>query len=293
MLKKIVKIIFYNTLLLIIGFIILEILSTNYNEKICMRFDGHKYFSKTPEFKYFSLFEFRKPSLIFSLPPSNKHDIVVAGCSFTYGDSLNDDETFSSVLSKFTNRNVYNIGISGGSPREILYILRNKNILNKLVDNPNNVEYFIYVFIGDHTNRLYYCNRPSAPFFLPIKNYTQLKYLEIPTMLTCSNLENYINLFLTYNRFYKNQNKLYELYIKEIKKEIENKFPGTKFIILTYEPMEEDIKCHLTDDGIKIIDVQTFDKKLNTLEYKIPNDVHPNAKAWQVIVPALAKELNL
>ena len=43
---------------------------------------------------------------------------------------------------------------------------------------------------------------------------------------------------------------------------------------------------------VKVKDIANIDVK--SPEYTIsPKDFHPNAKAWQVIVPVLAKELNL
>ena len=87
---------------------------------------------------------------------STKGDIVLFGCSYTYGFGLNDNETFSYILSNFTNRMVYNLGISSSSPREILYLLRDRNFLSKFIKNNDNIEYVIYTFTTDHLRRLYY-----------------------------------------------------------------------------------------------------------------------------------------
>ena len=107
-----------------------------------------------PMFKYFDpnitkVFEhlldsetYRKP--IFAKNP-NEDTIVLFGCSFTYGSGLKEEQAFHSKLNKYWDKTVYNYGYPGGSPKEILYILRNWEKL-KNHPNKNEIEYFIYTF---------------------------------------------------------------------------------------------------------------------------------------------------
>lgn len=44
----------------------------------------------------------------------NKKPVVIFGCSFAYGEYLNDNQTFGYKLSKQTGRTVYNFAYSGG-----------------------------------------------------------------------------------------------------------------------------------------------------------------------------------
>lgn len=66
---------------------------------------------------------FRKPSVGAHY---KGEDIILAGCSYTWGDYLEYKDTFGAVLTKFFPKyKVYNIGMTGASPKETLYILRN------------------------------------------------------------------------------------------------------------------------------------------------------------------------
>ncbi len=290
-LKSIAKIIFYNILFLIIVLILIEIIATILHLYKIVQFDGHKYFSNVFEYKYLSFNEFRLPSLVENAP---KHNIILAGCSYTYGEYLPKDKTFSAVLSNYTHSNVYNMGISGGSPREMLYILRNNKIFYRLVDSKKNIDYFIYTFIDDHPNRLYYCNRPNVPFYVATENYSKLKYLEIPENLNCANFGSYLNSFLANNNFYKNISKLTALYIKEIKKEVKKKYPNIKFIVLVYDSINPNVIKNLDDNEIEIYKAEDLVKDIGSLKYRTSeSDRHPNAEAWKVLVPVLSEKLNL
>ncbi len=250
------------------------------------------YFSPPP-------YGFREPAIYkSSVDSKNKHkkrDIIIAGCSFTYGVGLKNEEAFHSVLSNYTKRSVYNWGLPGGSPREILYILRNTDVLYTLIPKDSKPEYFIYTNMSEHYKRLYSNYRNRVPVFIAKNNYTELQYYNQPAWLN----KLYIIRQITYTLYdwgiFKNDKKLFKLYMDEIYKELKNRFGDIKFVIFLYQNDNNEIFKELEKEGIIVIkakDILNVD--LNELEYLISNrDTHPNAKAWQDIVPALAKELNL
>lgn len=232
------------------------------------------------------------------LQNSKKKSVVLFGCSFTYGQHLEDKYAFHSVLSKYTKRNVYNLGICGGSPRESLYLLRDKQIINQTVQNQN-VEYVIYTYIQDQKRRLYTDITGNVPHFKKTEKGNALKFYNRHSYLyrtyTYRNITNYI-----YMNFIKDKDKynLLRLYIKEINQEIKKTFgENTKFVILIYDDEKNDIQFFnsLSKEGLIIIDLNNLlHIDLDNNKYKISeNDSHPNSKAWEVIVPALVKELKL
>jgi len=64
---------------------------------------------------------------------NNKNNsIAVLGDSFAMGWGVNDDETFSALLEKILNRNVYNLSVSSYGTRRELIRLEKSNLLNSI-----------------------------------------------------------------------------------------------------------------------------------------------------------------
>ncbi|HID28739.1 MAG TPA: SGNH/GDSL hydrolase family protein, partial [Desulfobacterales bacterium] len=59
-----------------------------------------------------------------NLTSFEQYDIVTVGDSFTEGSRVSDDEPWPVLLGKKLNRNVYNLGISGGRPDYYLNVFR-------------------------------------------------------------------------------------------------------------------------------------------------------------------------
>lgn len=233
---------------------------------------------------------------------SKQSPVVLLGCSYTYGDGLADKDTFSALLAEYSNREIYNLGLGGRSPRTMLYLLRDNFNYTKeeILKNNTNVQYVIYTYIPDHKRRLY-VNLVSndIPFYKKDNNHLVLTQVSLfkRTYVYKSLME----LIYAYKIKYYPEDvfNLFHLYIKEINQEIKKQFhfgnEKTKFVILVYEEDEKDAWEDIKDDNIIIIKVKDL-TNIDVLspEYKVaPNDCHPNEKAWQVIVPALMKELNM
>ncbi len=249
--------------------------------------------------RYFSTSEFRKPAgLQYESESPDKSAIIIIGCSFPYGYTLKNEETFHYKLSEYTKRSVYNLSLIGGSPREILYMLRNENFLNSGLLKNRKAQYFIYINIPSHRNRLYANFRQFVPTFKPVNNNTRLKYYR--NFFNDRSFLYYQAMFF-YTNHLMNEKKAFndlKLYIKEINRAIQNKFDNynspSKLVILVYGDFSNDDWNELNDENIiviKINDMLGFD--IMDTKYTIGDNMHPNAKAWEVIVPALAKELNL
>lgn len=290
--KKTFKIIFVNILSIIIIFAVFEYIALFTFLKMYWGTDTICDFAKavyTFHYKnlYFNDYEFREPSL----QNEKQNTVLLLGCSYTYADSLSENETFSYKLADYTNYNVYNYGISGGSPREALYIL-DSGYLNDKITNPESVKYVIYTFIDDIIRRVYYNNRPVVPWYKRTAE-DGLEYIKYSPLLRFRILQNY--------NVYKYNNKVYDLeilklYFTEMNRKIKAKFPNAQFIILNYDNSQcsvlEDLKVKHNIPVINTFDILNFD--ICKPEYQISEDEnHPNAKAWDIIVPALAKELNL
>ena len=82
---------------------------------------------------------------------SNK-PILLFGCSIAYGYNLDENQNFSTILSKETKRPVYNAAVTGYCPAHMLKLLKE----NRVLFNVKDPEYIIYTFIKDHKQRLFY-----------------------------------------------------------------------------------------------------------------------------------------
>ena len=143
--KKIIFIIFCNLLLIIIFLGILEFtLYINHHNN----YPEAKY--KIKEIRYYDVinyYTFRKPIGI----NYQKQPIILAGCSYAYGQGLREEQTFGYKLSHYSQRPVFNIAMQGKGLQHNLFFIQN-NMFDKTIKNP---EYFVYVIMVDQIRRLY------------------------------------------------------------------------------------------------------------------------------------------
>lgn len=139
-----------------------------------------------------------------------------------------------------------------------------------------------------------FCNKLSdelkRPVFFPLWFFQTIKYFQ-------NLLE---NLYISN----KGQEELFAnfiIFMKEVKNETSKKFPNSKFVILLYDDSlywkDIDFINHanwdlLRKEGFYIFDTKELtNKDLSKKEYKAEDFYHPNAKAWEEIVPPLVQKL--
>ncbi len=202
---------------------------------------------------------------------SQDEQLLLFGDSFTWGIGVQDEESYPYVLSKLSsNRNVYNLGIPGGSVNDILDDLQNEGYRYKNIQFKKG--YSVYVAISDHIQRTtctLKCFNESYVKWLPQKsNYTYNGH----EMIRLGSFEESRPVL---NLFYKAINKLFliqffkidfstfdwqiekfVLMIKQLKILTEKKF-GTKFLFTfypgTYSYWDE-IKLKLAQHQIEYLD---------------------------------------
>lgn len=228
--------------------------------------------------------------------PSGKRPIITAGCSYTFGLYLQQEETFASRLSEATGRTVYNLGIIGGSPRELVYILSNDKIRNKFLNNETDIEYVFYTFISDHLARLYSNIKmnPLSPHFKLNKD-GKLEYYKKSRLLQKSYIYRTYSELKYREKTDKESFNLFIIYMKEINQQIKKHFPNAKLVILIHEDDMGYNWSELEKEGIIVIfNSQIANIDVLSPEYTRSNiDIHPNAKAWEIIVPKIVDYLEL
>lgn len=241
--------------------------------------------------------EFKKKPLIFFVD------------SYAYGYGLENEQTISAQISKYTKRPVYNYSFIGWSVQHILWLLKNE----KDLDNIKNPEYAIYIFIEDHYRRM------QVPIYFSALSYSQLLFTEkngkfYPEKNIKFYYRSYLYRLLSY-RFsfnilkprlpcFKNrtENKLVK-YLKEENRVLKEKWPDIKFVVLFFPTAYEDndfdsIEEKVEKEGIIVIDGRKIFKNATDSgdwdddKYYLPN-FHPTENMYSLFVPEIAKKLNL
>ncbi len=245
-----------------------------------------------------------------------KKSVITAGCSFTFGSYIELEDTFAYKLQQYTNRKVYNVGISGFGPQQLLWQIQHDDFFNKKqIIEP---EYYIYTFISDHIRRMYanYFDL-GAQYDNWITGYYKVRNKKlIPRKKDIVTFEDYIKIskvmkllnYTMYRYIKTNDQKfdLLKLYLHEINNELKKRYPNIKPVIIIYNlncdtythnnsiPFLTDRWHELEDEGFILIHFDTPDfDYLNTNEFLTWDNIHPSGKSWDSLVPIIADKLKL
>lgn len=242
----------------------------------------------------------------------NKKSIIIFGCSFAFGELLEDNQTISYKLSNITKRNIFNFGMNACGIQHMLSLLQNEVLYKYIKQDP---EYIIYVYIPDHLYRLKE-NIFPAPM---TTNGINLQYKLINNTLMPDKKpfnmfsKTFIIKSLYYqfdlNRNIETKEQKYNNFILanelflESKRILQEKYPDIKFVILNYECEDdspENIELPFMWDVLKqegFIIINSSDLIGRKFKYysedTADDDYHPSEKAWNLLVPKLIERLNL
>lgn len=236
--------------------------------------------------------------------PTQKRPIVCLGCSYMDGIGLEEKEKncLPALISKLTGRTVYKRAICGTGPQIILDEFENKTYKEDL---PNDIEYFIYLYISYHLRRLYEYQSDILLSEINIRYHLKnrkIKRIDSPvfpalySLFSVKLIQNNITL-----SHFKKECYNYNLFLAIMKKIIEEKqiqFPKAQFVIIIYpEPnatltMPDFVLEKLVGMGYIIINAKNLTNKPID-KYRQSDNEHPSAEAWECIAPELIKKLNL
>ncbi|MBQ9246158.1 hypothetical protein IJ182_07825 [bacterium] len=320
--KKIIKITLINIVLFCLFFILFDYLTYKKalisfkkvypNQKVVFKYS---LISKKPNIiVYPELFFKGKSKYLGRLPDGleykDKKPIIVFGCSYAYGDFLNQNQTFTYKLAHLIKHPVYNRAAVGWSIQHMLFQTETEMLYEDIKDTDN----VIFIMISDHMRRLY------LEHYYSVDSWEYLHY-------TIKNnkpvLDNYDNIFVNFlksihlRKIYNHnkaakaaitsQKETYKIhddiskYIIESRNNIE-KHLGKKinFTVIYYEPGEWGIpyKYYLTDilekEGINVISTKDLtSENLRTEKYFMLDNGHPKETAWDLLTPLIAERLHL
>lgn len=304
--KKILKIIFINILVVFAICVIAEIVLflADYHRICTDKYFKDEYLFKTHLRNYVKQFHapiyfwrrnFRDPA---GLEYKGKPSIILLGCSYAYGFRLEEEESMHTLMAKAMKRPVFNLSLVAGCPRDMLYVLEDNILLADLLaeNDYNKTEYVIYTYMGNHKPRLLADLYKKSPKYIIINNGKNLRNI-IPYPYENLYIYQKISKYVAEKTYRTPQtDALFVLYMKEIKDQasalFNNEGKPVKFIFFVYEDSSDDWS-ELEKYGIKVIRLyDILETNIKDRKYQLgPNDCHPNAKAWEIVVPALVKEL--
>lgn len=233
------------------------------------------------------------------------------GCSFTFGDGLNDNETIPFYFSKNTKIfKGYNFGYSGYGPSQALLKLQSDS-LNRIITEENGIGF--YVFIHDHINRTinsmsnFMMNEGRNPCFeiegenVVYKGLFKDVYPQrssIYKKMGANGFCRYFNIGYPF-RLGDEHFALTARVLEEVSKEFQRKFHNNQFYVILYPSItqkdyeaDEKIIEYLKIKKIKYLDYRKLFNP-NAKGYSIRHDNHPTAYANDVLTKQIIKDLNL
>ena len=216
------------------------------------------------------------------------------GCSYVYGDNIEENETISHQFAKLTNHPVYNRACRGWGLAQFLYQSEREDFYTQFKEEP---EFIIYTLIYDHVNRV------DKHKIVPLGIELQPKYKIKNNKLVRVNPKpwDYLFVFQQY-QYHKNMihntfsDKLLKLYFTQTEEEIRKHWKNTKLVIFVYDGMdgykealdELEKKNLYTVIWLKdISDIDVKDKK-----YQV-DGWHPTGNVWKILLPPLIKKLEI
>ena len=230
--------------------------------------------------------------------------LLFFGCSFTFGDGVNDRETMPYYAGQAAPAYTpYNYAFSGYGPQQMLVRLQSTPIEDEVKEKKGAL---VYLFIDPHIQRLigsmYVYNKwgEDMPFFrMRDGRLTRegsfksgRKTLSVIYRLL-GKLQIVKFLRLDFPKINQNHLRLLAEVIKESKNEFNKKFDG-EFYVVIYPGSKygERLKPHLKDAGISFFDYSNlFDSKDPSLFFDV--DQHPTPAAQRLLALRLTQDLGI
>jgi hypothetical protein len=247
------------------------------------------------------------------VPAASKSDkyLVFLGCSFTYGEGQNDEDTFANlVTAALQPTNAFNLGMVGYGPPLTLDLLSvpKDDIRLSAIHGKDGMA--IYTFIDNHFARIagsmnWVIN--GSNFMNPYYGLENNKLKRIGTFGETRGFTNFIYAILAkseFLKFFKIDLPIYysdediEIFVqimREAKFRLKEKFNIEKFIVAVY-PQERQFvarfKSRLEALGIVVIDFSHIPISA-LLKYNdtIPGDGHPSKLAHRLYADLLVEEI--
>lgn len=239
------------------------------------------------------------------------HNILFYGCSFTFGEGVNEENTVPYLVSQLIDVRGYNFGIMGSGPSDHLrnLELHGNSLLAGIADSPTTV---VYTFLDDHMRRVV----RSSHYLTMYPVHDHIYFYKLNENGELSGMEGRDASFLDfywfrswfgksafakvtgqelpwlndyhYRMFAKilsKQRDLTKKKVSQLRDFIVAVFPGQSFFVNILRP-------YLEAEGFKVIDYSYVGPgTLNTYDH-FPTDGHPSADLYRLYSWLLAGDLH-
>lgn len=232
---------------------------------------------------------------------ATKH-VLFYGCSYTYGEGVNDEETFAYRLGIMRNDlQLYNHAYSGYGPQHMLASLQ---FVKPSTYVSQQQGYLIYMMLPEHvyraTGKPYYLQGwgSSSPHYalegdslVYYANHFDWRpcYTNWQKFLGWSGLGSY--LYQLPSAYAQSDIELIVAMFKRAKQAYLTEFPNGRFVVVMMPAEQADfeigqLKAALDSAGIDVFDLHDLYPVAS--DYIIPNDAHPSAKAHLELAKAIS-----
>ena len=236
--------------------------------------------------------------------------LLFMGCSFAFGDGLNDNETIASQAAQLLkNYNVYNYGFSGWGPNNALRLVNQKKFASDLPKNlPVKV---VYIFMDHHINRVIgsldiYREKWDWPRKLPYYYLDSQDRLQTTGMIGSGRLyRNSLYKFLAKSElltsldvelppsFREKDFRLVAAIFERLQATLKDKFPKSEFYVAFFPGQAgKALIPYLDEKGIKSFNYGDMDSSQFVWVPEIP-DGHPSGEMNHFFAHQILEDLGL
>jgi hypothetical protein len=239
---------------------------------------------------------------------ATKHAMFM-GCSFVFGDLVDDEETLPSQFASLTEGySVYNYGFSGYGPQQMYARLLSGALPTEV---PQHTGLMVYFMLPDHLDRLLgtystlHLGRRRFPRFVlqrgelrwvgSFESSQPLKVRAFDLLGSSPTLNRLALLVDSYVRPHLDVDPLVAL-IEESAKAYSRQFDGSFYVCLWPSPGPDDrtlrICRAIMDRNIPLIELVSEGVPVPGPTFMVPHDIHPNGSYYRLTAKALARALS-
>ena len=183
--------------------------------------------------------------------------ILMLGCSYTYGQWLEEEQNAASKINKLTGRHVYNYGTIGQGPMYSYLLMEEEEANPKITEKP---EYIIYTYMFHHMNRYMFWQFYNT---YRKQQFVNQKYIPVLDRLYLFSYPKNarIDIYMCDDDNGLKRVELLKTTIKKIKEKTDKLYPNSKFIFLIYSDINYDLCDGLIEKHEEVVNKEDDTEK--------------------------------